>query len=524
MLFFTSSILALIAFVCANYERVLLIPKKCNEDPGEICKLNGKMGVMATARNLPLLINLLQRNKIDAAAVSGWNGTSGNFVLRSNGALAPYEPLTNQASYAFCYGSCSLGYSDKMSAQPAYVAYHQRNKESTGGYGRYQAYEKPWASSYNEYSKASGVYNEPCIPICPPYEREPCIPICPPYNKEPCIPICPPYQPYEPCIPICPPYNKEPCIPICPPYQPYEPCIPICPPYNKEPCIPICPPYNKEPCIPICPPYNKEPCIPICPPYQPYEPCIPICPPYQPYEPCIPICPPYPYPPYPFPPYIPEKIPKIPCPWERPFPLKKKCKRFPQREKMVSYNPIQPTKGDTVSFTQECISTEKKYVIDEEDLGTDQRVKVTEITDVESERTRLLLLASFQSGGPTLDVPFILRFPKILLALKNYLQTTLKAHSPCLYTNKNGDIFVILNNVLNRVDFGKKPGVVPAMPLVPSFRVPRPLNAVAAPPSPKPAPIVPIKYEFTPITGSALTSLVQMGLYSIMFTNTITQM
>ncbi|ELQ73802.1 hypothetical protein THOM_3281 [Trachipleistophora hominis] len=503
MLLFSSCILAFLAFILTTEKRVQLVPKKCNEDPMEICKLNGMAGVMASARNLPFLIELLRTNKIDAAVVCGWNGTPGNFVLRANGALAPYDPLTNNASYAFCYGKVYYGYGNKIPAPSTYVSYYQKNKESLGDYGRYQAYEKSWTPFYKENKQFPGAYTEPSIPFYPQYNNESCIPICPPYNKEPCIPICPPYN-KEPCIPICPPYNKE-------------PCIPICPPYNKEPCIPICPPYNKEPCIPICPPYNQEPCIPICPPYQPYKPCIPI-------------CPPYPYPPYPFPPFTPDNIPNIPCPWEKPFSYKykAKCKKFPQREKMIGYNPVQPTKGDAVSFTQECISTEKTFIIDEEDLGTDQRVKVTEVTDVESERTRLLLLAAFQSGGPKLDVPFILRFPNTLLALKNYLQTTMKVQNPCLYTNKNGDVFVILNNVLNRVDFSKKPGTVTAARLLSVKRVPYKLPSFAAdpppPPPPKPTPIVPITYEFTPITGQALTSLIQMGLYNITFKSTITQM
>lgn len=60
---------------------------------------------MATAQNLPTLIEMLKNNNIEAAAVGGWNGTPCNFVLRNNGALAPYDPLTNNASAAFCYSS-----------------------------------------------------------------------------------------------------------------------------------------------------------------------------------------------------------------------------------------------------------------------------------------------------------------------------------------------------------------------------------------------------------------------------------
>lgn len=53
---------------------------------------------------------------------------------------------------------------------------------------------------------------------------------------------------------------------------------------------------------------------------------------------------------------------------------------------MINFNPMQPPKGDVTTFTQDCIQTNVEYVFDENDLGTDQRTKVREITSVSSEK------------------------------------------------------------------------------------------------------------------------------------------
>lgn len=71
--------------------------------PSRICEMNGLDDVVANAQNLPYLISILRNNCIDAAAVAGWNDhLCYDLVLRANGALAPFQQLTNYADHAFC--------------------------------------------------------------------------------------------------------------------------------------------------------------------------------------------------------------------------------------------------------------------------------------------------------------------------------------------------------------------------------------------------------------------------------------
>lgn len=71
--------------------------------PTRICEINGCDDIVANANNLPFLISMLRNNRVESAAVGGWNDhLSYDLVLRSNGALAPFSGLTNNAHHAFC--------------------------------------------------------------------------------------------------------------------------------------------------------------------------------------------------------------------------------------------------------------------------------------------------------------------------------------------------------------------------------------------------------------------------------------
>lgn len=92
-------LLCLLQFI---FSQIILIKGCPGQAPNTICSANGKYPVMATAENLPHLISMLKENCIEAASVGGWNGQCANLVLRSNGALAPYDAKTNNANAAFC--------------------------------------------------------------------------------------------------------------------------------------------------------------------------------------------------------------------------------------------------------------------------------------------------------------------------------------------------------------------------------------------------------------------------------------
>lgn len=91
--------ICLAAIACA---RICLIGGRPNQPPSQICRELGCSSVMATTQNLPHLLDVLRRSGVEAAAVNGWNGVYSDLVLKSNGALAPYNPQTNNANAAFC--------------------------------------------------------------------------------------------------------------------------------------------------------------------------------------------------------------------------------------------------------------------------------------------------------------------------------------------------------------------------------------------------------------------------------------
>lgn len=95
--------LLILNFLKIIFSNVVLIPVPSGRNPTEACRENGCVPVMATSANLNQLICILKEANVDAAAVSGWNGVYQGLVLRANGALAPYDPQTNNANAAFCY-------------------------------------------------------------------------------------------------------------------------------------------------------------------------------------------------------------------------------------------------------------------------------------------------------------------------------------------------------------------------------------------------------------------------------------
>lgn len=144
---------------------LILIKGRCGDNPEQICAKNGVVGAGADTNNIDTLISILKNAGVDSAYVNGWNGTPGNFVLRANGALAPYVPFTNDTEYTFCYKECPC---------PPYGA-HQKH------------HVMPPAPQ----------------PICPPVKPCPPQPICPPIMPCPPKPVCPPIFPSH--KPVCPP-------------------------------------------------------------------------------------------------------------------------------------------------------------------------------------------------------------------------------------------------------------------------------------------------------------------------------
>lgn len=186
-MFVVFSILQSIFAIQFNKESaVALIQGRCGDDPSTICGKNKKLPVAADSANINSLINILKARCIPAAYVSGWNGTPGDFVLRDNGALAPWNRITNDANYSFCLDICPC---------PEYLNQNKptschSNKENN----------KPACSK-------SPVVNKPC-----PQKPCPVEPVCPPVNHCPVEPVCP-----KPCEVTCDDSStsENECPPLC---------------------------------------------------------------------------------------------------------------------------------------------------------------------------------------------------------------------------------------------------------------------------------------------------------------------
>lgn len=94
----------LLSLVTLSYQHeVILIEGIRGCPPTRICEINGLDDVVASGSNVSFLMTMLCNLGIESAAVGGWNDhISYDSVLRVNGALAPYNPKTNNANYAFC--------------------------------------------------------------------------------------------------------------------------------------------------------------------------------------------------------------------------------------------------------------------------------------------------------------------------------------------------------------------------------------------------------------------------------------
>ncbi|MFI5534194.1 hypothetical protein ACIA8O_37230 [Kitasatospora sp. NPDC051853] len=80
---------------------LLLAGTDADESPAAIAANNGLIPAGATSANIHELVTMLQRNSVESAHVGSWNGQAGDFVLRGNGALHPYDAFTNDANHAF---------------------------------------------------------------------------------------------------------------------------------------------------------------------------------------------------------------------------------------------------------------------------------------------------------------------------------------------------------------------------------------------------------------------------------------
>lgn len=184
-------------------ETVVLIKGRCGDHPASICKKNGYAPVWADACNIGLLLQILRNNCVESAFVGGWNGQPANLVLRSNGALAPYCRVTNDANHAFCRLPCPCPPYRQPVANPAPCAEkapvcpRPAPAASASAGATAAAYVQPqrWApaSAYANAEATAYVQQPQCRPV------PPCMPCAPP---APCMPCRPPRSP-APCNP-CP--------------------------------------------------------------------------------------------------------------------------------------------------------------------------------------------------------------------------------------------------------------------------------------------------------------------------------
>ncbi|WUR04507.1 spore wall and anchoring disk complex protein 1 [Vairimorpha necatrix] len=76
------------------------------DDPYEICRKSSGIGVVANAKNVVFLMNILKEAKVESAFVYGWENNKKLMVLTWNGTLSPYIKNRNTSRYAFCIAAC----------------------------------------------------------------------------------------------------------------------------------------------------------------------------------------------------------------------------------------------------------------------------------------------------------------------------------------------------------------------------------------------------------------------------------
>lgn len=92
-------ILCLFAF---NEIEVVSIPPGVS-DINSICRFKCRQCVCATYENLPYLAEILRINRVSQAAVCGWNGRPGNYVVQDNCKVRCYGSDTLGIEYVLCY-------------------------------------------------------------------------------------------------------------------------------------------------------------------------------------------------------------------------------------------------------------------------------------------------------------------------------------------------------------------------------------------------------------------------------------
>eukprot|EP00866_Antonospora_locustae_P001558 jgi/Antlo1/1558/918 len=184
-------------------ETVVLIKGRCGDHPASICKKNGYAPVWADACNIGILLQILRNNCVDSAFVGGWNGQPANLVLRSNGALAPYCRVTNDANHAFCKLPCPCPPYRQAETKPVPcvekkvvpVCPTPAPVACAGADATAAVYVQPQQCPPSSYANAEAIAyvqqpqwtpGPPCRPCIPPAPCMPCRPPRPPTLCKPC--------------------------------------------------------------------------------------------------------------------------------------------------------------------------------------------------------------------------------------------------------------------------------------------------------------------------------------------------
>lgn len=366
--------------------------------PNRICELNCLDDVIGNADNLPYLLSMLQNNCIEAAALGGWNDhASYDLVLRSNGALAPYNSATNYANYAFCI-------------------------EKGNGCNREILCTPVGQKHYN-----------PCAPSPSPR----------PYPSAPCpTPIpCPP-APYPTPIPCPPAPRPHPAPRPCPAPKP-------CPAPRPCPVPKPCPKPKPCPVPRPCPPKRR---------HKPFGPgkdkrcdlntikCDDSSSSSSSSKSCSRSssdkgyeC---------------SSSSSKSCSDGR----VEKCPKY-VKQKRTFYKNCEPRKRceDRVNFAVENIKIVKTFIFNPHDLRNKRSVKFREITDKATNCFKWVELKPIFDGKKfTKDgYPALLRFPCFLYELRKYVSCKYNYPNPCLYLDCYGRLYVRIRECLYSINFRK---------------------------------------------------------------------
>lgn len=120
-----------ISLLLAHYEFELVPVPLYTSDINQVCRYRCQQCVCATPENIEILAKILRKHRVRQAAVCGWNGYKGNYLVTDNCRIKCYGSNLRGIDYVFCYRRGCRPYCDpclpRRCYKPRCPPYYTRN-------------------------------------------------------------------------------------------------------------------------------------------------------------------------------------------------------------------------------------------------------------------------------------------------------------------------------------------------------------------------------------------------------------